>query len=502
MLLVPVILAGGVGTRLWPLSRESYPKQFISLFQDKSLFQKTILRSLALQGAMPMVIGGEEHRFLMSEQVRTLNIPNCPMLIEPCMRNTAPAVALAAFQALADHDDPALFVLPGDHDIPDEVGFKRSVELGLGLAAENKLVTFGISPTAPETGYGYIEKGKKLKGDSYLVKRFVEKPHLEKAVQFLRSQKYYWNSGMFLFKAKVFLQQLEQFAPDIFKSAKLAFDKRVKDIDFIRPDQAAFESCPSDSIDYAVMEKTQEAAIVQLQSPWRDIGAWDALSEIYDKDDNGNVLSGNVSTLDSKNCLLKSESRLLATVGVENLVVVETPDVVLVLNKAHSQSVKGMVSLLKKQNKPEAVQHHRTHRPWGYFESIDKGDRFQVKRISVKEGAKLSLQRHHHRSEHWVVVKGTARVTRGDEVFLLSENHSTYIPIGVTHRLENVGKIPLEIIEVQSGAYLGEDDIERLDDQYGRNAPKDKEKDKDNSLNNSQDKNLDLEPAVDVEIVS
>jgi len=467
-MLVPVILAGGIGTRLWPLSRESYPKQFISLFEDKSLFQKTILRSVALQGAAPIVIGSEDHRFLMSEQVRSLNIPACSMMIEPCMRNTAPAVALAALQALSEYDDPILFVLPGDHDIPDEQGFKRSVELGLSIAKENKLVTFGINPTSPETGYGYIEKGKKLKSNSFLVKRFVEKPALEKAVQFIRSQKYYWNSGMFLFKAKVFLAQLELFAPDIFNSVVLAFENQVKDIDFIRPDKDAFEKCPSDSIDYAVMEKTKDAAIVELQGPWRDIGAWDALAEIYDKDDNGNVLLGDVCTLESKNCLLKSESRLLATIGVENLVVVETPDAVLVLNKAYSQSVKSMVTLLKEQNKPEAVQHHRTHRPWGYFESIDKGERFQVKRISVKVGAKLSLQRHHHRSEHWVVVKGTARVTRGEEVFLLSENHSTYIPIGVNHRLENAGKIPLEIIEVQSGSYLGEDDIERFDDEYGR----------------------------------
>ena len=469
-MLVPVILAGGIGTRLWPLSRESYPKQFISLFGDKSLFQKTIQRSMALQGAAPIVIGSEEHRFLMSEQIRSLNISACSMMIEPCMRNTAPAVALSAFQALSEHNDPILFVLPGDHDIPDEQGFKRSVELGVDIAKENKLVTFGINPTSPETGYGYIEKGKKIKADSFLVQRFVEKPALEKAVQFVRSQKYYWNSGMFLFRAKIFLEQLKLFAPDIFNAAALAFEHQVKDIDFIRPDKESFEKCPSDSIDYAVMEKTQDAAVVQLQSQWRDIGAWDALAEIYDTDDNSNVLSGDVCTLESKNCLLKSENRLLATVGVENLVVVETPDVVLVLNKAYSQSVKSMVALLKEQNKPEAVQHHRTHRPWGYFESIDKGDRFQVKRISVKVGAKLSLQRHHHRSEHWVVVKGTARVTRGEEVFLLSENHSTYIPIGVNHRLENVGKIPLEIIEVQSGAYLGEDDIERFDDQYGRKS--------------------------------
>lgn len=469
-MLVPVILAGGVGTRLWPLSRESYPKQFISLFEDKSLFQRTLQRSISIPGALPMVIGSEDHRFLLSEQIRALQITHCPMLIEPCMRNTAPAVALAAFQALSEHEDPILFVLPGDHDIPDEAGFKRSVMQGIEFAKENKLVTFGIVPNSPETGYGYIEKGKKLNEEGFKVKRFVEKPPFEMAVQFLRSQKYYWNSGMFIFKAKVLLQQLQEFAPEIYQQTQIAFEKRLKDIDFIRPDKEAFAACPSDSIDYAVMEKTQDAVIVPLQSEWRDVGAWDALSELYDKDNDGNVIAGDVNVFESQNCFIKSQSRMIAAVGVENLVVVETPDVVLVLNKAHSQSIKTVVNQLKQQNKSEAIAHQRTLRPWGYFESIDQGERFQVKRISVKVGAKLSLQRHHHRSEHWVVVKGTARVTRGDEVFLLSENHSTYIPIGVTHRLENAGKIPLEIIEVQSGAYLGEDDIERLDDQYGREA--------------------------------
>lgn len=469
-MLIPVILAGGVGTRLWPLSRESFPKQFISLFNNQSLFQKTLLRSACLDAAGPLVIGGEDHRFLLSEQMRALDIPSCPMMIEPCMRNTAPAVALAAFQALSVDKDPILFVMPGDHDISDEEGFKRSVELGVSLAKENKLVTFGIEPRSPETGYGYIEQGDKLKTGGYLVKRFVEKPPFEKAVQFVRSKKYFWNSGMFIFKAQKFLQELEKYAPEIYQKSKMAFEQSVKDIDFIRPDKTTFEACPAESVDYAVMEKTQEAVVVPLQSQWCDVGAWDALAELYKKDASGNVVAGDVDALDSKNCFFRAENRLIAAVGVENLVVVETPDAVLVLNKAHSQSIKPLVAQLKAKRKSQAETHHRTHRPWGYFESIDQGERFQVKRISVKVGAKLSLQRHHHRSEHWVVVKGTARVTRGDEVFLLSENHSTYIPIGVTHRLENAGKIPLEIIEVQSGAYLGEDDIERLDDQYGRNA--------------------------------
>lgn len=471
-MLVPVILAGGVGSRLWPLSRESYPKQFIHLLDDKSLFQKTIQRALSLGPVAPLVLGGEEHRFLIAEQIRALNIPALPILIEPMMRSTAPAVALAAFHALTQDPEAILLVLPGDHIIPDVAGFKKTVEQGIRAAQAAKLVTFGIVPTAPETGYGYIEKGKKYKEDTCLVQRFVEKPNLDKAVQFLRSQNYLWNSGMFLFQAKVYLQQLQNFAPEIYHAVQLSFEHRTADIDFIRPQTAAFEKSPSDSIDYAVMEKTTDAVVVPLQSAWKDVGAWDALAEIYPQDADGNACQGDVLAVETKNCLLQSKQRLVAAVGVENLIIIETPDVVLVLNKAHSQSIKAVVSQLKTQNRKEVFQHQRTHRPWGCFESIDNGERFQVKHITVNVGGKLSLQRHHHRSEHWVVVKGSAKVTRGEEEFLLSENQSTYIPTGVMHRLENVGKIPLEIIEVQSGAYLGEDDIERFDDQYGRDDVK------------------------------
>ncbi len=471
-MLVPVILAGGVGSRLWPLSRESYPKQFIPLLDDKSLFQKTIQRALSLAPVAPLVLGGEEHRFLIAEQIRALNIPPMPILIEPVMRSTAPAVALAAFYALTQDPEAILLVLPGDHIIPDVAGFKKTVEQGVRAAQAAKLVTFGVVPTAPETGYGYIEKGKKYKDDACLVQRFIEKPNLDKAVQFLESQNYLWNSGMFLFQAKVYLEQLQNFAPEIYQATQQSFIHRMTDIDFIRPQTASFEKSPSDSIDYAVMEKTTDAVVVPLESAWKDVGAWDALAEIYPQDIDGNACQGDVLAVKTKNCLLQSKQRLVVALGVENLIVIETPDVVLVLNKAHSQDIKTVVSQLKVQNRKEVFQHQRTHRPWGCFESIDNGERFQVKHITVNVGGKLSLQRHHHRSEHWVVVKGTAKVTRGEDAFLLSENQSTYIPTGVMHRLENVGKIPLEIIEVQSGAYLGEDDIERFDDQYGREEVK------------------------------
>lgn len=467
-MLIPVILAGGVGSRLWPLSRESHPKQFIHLFTGQSLFQKTLDRSLTLPNVAPIIVGSEEHRFIIAEQIREMSLKGMPILLEPMMRSTAPAVAFAAFCALEKDDQAILLVLPGDHDISDGAGFKRTVMQGLKGAELGKLVTFGVTPTSPETGYGYIEKGRTFKDNISVVERFVEKPNLDKAVQFIRSQKYFWNSGMFLFQAKVYLQQLQQFAPKIYQATKQAFEKRTADIDFIRPGEQAFADNPSDSVDYAVMEKTRDAVVIPLESEWKDIGAWDALAQMYTQDEHGNATSGDVIAMESKNCLLKSKHRLVAAVGVENLIIVETPDVVLVLNKAHSQAVKNVVTYLKQHGRKEVSQHRRTHRPWGSFESIDQGERFQVKRITVNIGEQLSLQRHHHRSEHWVVVKGTAQVTRGEETFLLSENQSTYIPIGVIHRLKNIGKIPLEIIEIQSGAYLGEDDIERLDDQYGR----------------------------------
>lgn len=469
-MLVPVILAGGIGSRLWPLSRESYPKQFMPLLNGKSLFQKTLERALYLQDATTIVLGSEAHRFLLAEQIRVTNTKPIPILIEPSGRSTAPAVALAAFYAIEKNPDAVLLIMPGDHLITDTNGFRDSVMQGMEALEQDKLVTFGVEPISAETGYGYIEKGAPFKNNVTLVHRFVEKPNLEKAKQFLLSGNYYWNSGIFLFKASVYLEQLEKYAPEIYTYTYQSFKQRTIDNDFIRPEKTSFEMSPSNSIDYAVMEKTDNAVVVPLSSSWKDVGAWDALTEIFDKDNFGNVCQGDVLAFESKNCFIQSKDRLVVALGVENLIVVETPDAVLVLNKSHSQSIKTVVSTLKEKNRTEATQHQLTHRPWGSFESIDCGERFQVKHITVNVGGKLSLQRHHHRSEHWVVVKGTAKVTCGKECFFLSENQSTYIPIGVTHRLENVGKIPLEMIEVQSGAYLGEDDIERLDDQYGRES--------------------------------
>ncbi|MBS0286915.1 MAG: mannose-1-phosphate guanylyltransferase/mannose-6-phosphate isomerase [Proteobacteria bacterium] len=471
-MLVPVIMAGGSGTRLWPLSREAYPKQFIPLFDNQSLFQQTLARLTHLPDCgMPIVVGNEQHRFLMAEQIRQSLIPSCSMILEPCFKGTAPAVALAAVHALAKYNqDVTLLVLAADHVMSDVKGFAASVNEAIFASLEGKLVTFGIRPTFAHTGFGYIQQGNALTKNSFELAKFVEKPDLKTAQKYLESQNYWWNSGMFLFSASQFLQELMLHDEKIFHFAKAAIENAVVDADFIRPDAAYFEACPTDSIDYAVMEKTMNGALVPLQTPWSDVGAFDALTELYPIDANGNVAQGDVTLQKSENCFVHSEQRLVAAVGVKDLIIVETADAVLVLDKHHAQDVKTVVNTLRDNARKEVTYHRRVSRPWGYFESIDEGDRFQVKRITVAVGQKLSLQRHHHRSEHWVVVKGTARVTRGEEIFLLSENQSTYIPIGVNHRLENVGKIPLEMIEVQSGAYLGEDDILRLEDQYGRLA--------------------------------
>jgi mannose-1-phosphate guanylyltransferase/mannose-6-phosphate isomerase len=467
-MLIPVILAGGTGSRLWPLSRHSQPKQFIPLFEGQSLFQKTVLRSSKLANSQkPIIVGNEQQRFVLAEQISQLGI-DAHILLEPCGRNTAAAILLAARYANDICDNATLLVLPADHLVSEGEPWQSAVNMACSLADKDKLVTFGIKPRSPNTGYGYIQQGEKLAIGGYSVKAFKEKPELELAKKYLTSGEYYWNSGMFCFKANTICQSMCSLAPKIYSSLDAAFANKHIETDFIRPDSALYKEIPADSIDYAVMEKTSDSAVVSFNGDWNDIGAWDSLSSEYNKDDANNVALGDVILSKTKNSYVHSEHRLVATVGVDNLIVVETQDAVLVMNKDNAQDIKSVVQTLNKQNRQETQTPHRVSRPWGAFESIDNGERFQVKRITVNIGQRLSLQKHHHRSEHWVVVKGTARVTRDDEVFLLSENQSTYIPIGATHRLENVGKIPLEIIEVQSGAYLGEDDIVRLDDEYGR----------------------------------
>ncbi len=471
-MLIPVILSGGAGTRLWPLSRELYPKQLLALTGERTMIQQTALRLEGLAAAAPVVVCNEAHRFLVAEQLRQLRMEPQAILLEPVGRNTAPAIALAAHAALGtaagpEAADPLLLVLPADHVIRDVPAFHRAVHAALGAARQGQLVTFGIVPTAPETGYGYIQRGP-ASGEVFRIARFVEKPDAARAQDFLRSGEHYWNSGMFLFGARRYLEELERLAPQIARACAAAFAAAKADLDFTRIDKRLFEACPADSIDYAVMEKTSDAVVVPLAAGWSDVGSWDALHEASEPDAHGNVSRGDVICEDSQRCYLYSESRLVAAVGLEDHVVVETKDAVLVAPRNRVQDVKKLVSRLKEGGRYEHSLHREVFRPWGSYDSIENGPRFQVKRLNVKPGAVLSLQLHHHRAEHWIVVSGTARITRGDEVFLLEENQSTYIPIGVRHRIENPGKIPLHIIEVQSGSYLGEDDIVRLEDHYGR----------------------------------
>jgi len=465
-MIIPVILSGGTGSRLWPLSREVYPKQLLPLVNERTMLQNTVLRVQGIPAlAAPMVVCNEEHRFMVAEQLRQLGIQPQSVILEPVGRNTAPAVAVAALKAL-ECDDPLLLVLPADHIIRNEAAFREAVARVADEAAAGKLATFGILPTHPETGYGYIRAEA---GDSVSpVQAFVEKPDLQTAREYLETGGYYWNSGMFLFRASTFLRELERFRPEIPGACREALERASQDLDFLRLDREAFARCPSDSVDYAVMEHTREAVVAPLDVGWNDVGAWSALWEVGERDADGNVAHGDVLTEQTRNCYLRAGSRLLATVGVEDLVVVETPDAVLVAHRDRVQDVKAIVERLKGAGREESRSHRKVYRPWGSYDSIDAEDRFQVKRITVNPGAALSLQMHHHRAEHWVVVRGTARITRGDEVLLLSENQSTYIPLGTTHRMENPGKIPLELIEVQSGSYLGEDDIVRFDDVYGR----------------------------------
>ena len=466
-LLQPVLLSGGTGTRLWPLSREAYPKQFLPLAGDETMVQATWRRVAPLAGAAPIVVANEEHRFLVAEQLRQIGAPTPAIVLEPVGRNTAPAIAAAALQALATGDDPLLLVLPSDHVVRNEAGFRDAVSAACAAAEAGALVTFGIVPDAPETGFGYIqaEAGEGVRR----VLRFVEKPDAPTAQSYLDEGGYYWNSGMFLFRASRYLEELGKFKPGIVASVSAAFAAAKRDGDFIRLDKEAFAASPSDSIDYAVMEKTSDAKVLPVDIGWNDVGSWSALWEVAERDADGNAHRGDVIAVDSRNTYAYAQ-RLVALVGVDDIVVVETDDAVLVAHKDRVQEVKQVVAQLKQSQRSQAVLHRKVYRPWGAYDSIDTGERFQVKRITVKPGGVLSLQMHHHRAEHWIVVSGTARVTRGEETLLLSENQSTYIPLGVTHRLENPGMVPLELIEVQSGSYLGEDDIVRFEDMYGRSS--------------------------------
>lgn len=469
-MIVPVILSGGAGTRLWPLSRKLYPKQFLQLIDHSSLFQATLSRLEGLADvAGPLVVCNDAHRFLVAEQLREAGVDPMGILLEPIGRNTAPAAAVAALHIRGIMADAVMLLLPADHVIRDEKTFHDAVARGLTAAREGALVTFGIPPTAPETGYGYIkvEKGETAE-DAWPVERFVEKPDSATAREYLDSGAYYWNSGMFLFRVDAYLEELGRHRPDILEASREALEGAGTDLDFVRLDRQALAACPEDSIDYAVMEHTDRARMVPMDAGWNDVGSWSALLDIGAHDGDGNVVSGDVLTHNTRNSYIHAEDRLIATVGLENHVVVETADAVLVAARDQVQDVKQIVEQLRAQGREECNIHSRVYRPWGSYEGITASDRYQVKHIVVNPGERLSLQMHHHRAEHWVVVSGTAKVSCDGKEFLLSEDQSTYIPLGTTHRLENPGVIPLELIEVQSGAYLGEDDIVRFDDHYGR----------------------------------
>lgn len=464
MKITPVILAGGSGTRLWPLSRAGHPKQFLALNGSKTMLQQTVERLSGLTMTESIIICNEEHRFFVAEQMREIDALG-KIILEPEGRNTAPAIALASL--LEKENDPLLLVLAADHIIADQQAFTEAVMKAVPLAEAGKLVTFGIVPTEPHTGYGYIEASASL-ADAYEVSAFKEKPDRDTASHYLADGGYYWNSGMFLFKASCYLQELQNCRPDIAETCQKAIENVSSDLDFIRVDTETFKSCPNESIDYAVMEKTNDAVVVPMSAGWNDIGSWSSLWDASEKDDLGNAISGDVMLLDTKNSFVRADGKLVALVGLDEVVVVSTKDATLVSHKDRVQDAKMIAAQLKKEGRTEWELHREVYRPWGKYDSLDHGDRYQVKRITVKPGGKLSVQMHHHRAEHWVVVSGTASVTIGDETFLLSENESTYIPIRVIHSLENPGTVPLEIIEIQSGEYLGEDDIVRFDDRYGR----------------------------------
>lgn len=465
-MITPVIMAGGSGTRLWPLSRAGLPKQFLALNGDKTMLQQTVERLSDLPTRESITICNEEHRFFVAEQLREIDALG-KIILEPVGRNTAPAIALAA---LTEKDsDPLLLVLAADHVITDHVAFAHAVITAMPLAESGKLVTFGIVPSNPHTGYGYIEAGEPLEA-AYYVASFHEKPDSETAARYWNHGGYYWNSGMFLFKATSYLKELETHRPDIAVACREAIDGVSSDLDFMRIDVDAFAQCPEDSVDFAVMEKTKDAVVVPMDAGWNDIGSWSSLWDMSEKDEAGNAATGDVMLLDTKNSFVRADERLVAVVGLDDVVVVSTKDATLVAHKDSVQNAKLIAAGLKKGGRSEWELHREVYRPWGKYDSVDQGDRYQVKRITVKPKAKLSVQMHHHRAEHWIVVSGTARVTKGDDTFLLTENESTYIPVGVVHALENPGKVRLEIIEIQSGPYLGEDDIVRFEDCYGRSG--------------------------------
>ena len=475
-MILPVVMAGGCGSRLWPLSRELYPKQFLAVTGGSSMLQQTIARLSGIEHQPPLLICNEEHRFIAAEQVRAGGFSVSNITLEPVGRNTAPAIALAALQALqnaAPGEQPVLLVLAADHLIADTPAFQAAVNAALPLAEDDKLVTFGITPSSPETGYGYICAGD-THSAAFCVHHFVEKPDLATAQGYLDSGDYYWNSGMFMFKAECYIDALKLHSPEILHACEQAMVSCDPDMEFMRIDKHAFELCPNDSIDYAVMEpmcaegNTSQVVVVPMDAGWCDIGSWSALWEVSEKDEHNNIVKGDVMAVDSVDCYLHSEHKLIATIGIDNLVVVETKDAILVAHKEQVQDVKRIVNQLKESGRTEHNIHREVYRPWGKYDSIDVGQRDQVKRITVNPGEKLSIQKHHHRAEHWVVVSGTASVRNGDKTMLVTENESTYIPLGTIHGLENLGKIPLEMIEVQTGSYLGEDDIVRFEDRYGR----------------------------------
>ncbi|MCG6937064.1 MAG: mannose-1-phosphate guanylyltransferase/mannose-6-phosphate isomerase [Gammaproteobacteria bacterium] len=473
-MITPVVLSGGSGTRLWPLSRKSHPKQLLPLLNQTSLLQDTINRLDGLKNInRTVVICNEEYRFMVAEQVRSTNLGASAIILEPVGRNTAPAIALAAFNALKDKpeggEDDVLLVLPADHDIKNVGAFHKAIETGYQQALEGRFVTFGIVPDSPETGYGYIKAADSAGVNEVAdIAQFVEKPDLATAMNYLKEGDYFWNSGMFMFKASEYLMALQEFSPEIYKASQEAFNAAHEDLDFIRIGTEQFKKCPSDSIDYAVMEKVKNAVVIPVDIGWSDVGSWSALHDISEQDENNNYFIGDTISVSTKNSYVRAEHKLVTTLGVEGLIIIDTDDALLVANKDCVQDIKNIVEMLANERRDEVIIHKRVCRPWGCYQGIDHSDRFLVKRITVNPGAVLSLQLHHHRAEHWIVVKGTAKVTKDAEEFILSENESTYIPLGAKHRLQNIGKIPLELIEVQTGSYLGEDDIVRFDDVYGR----------------------------------
>ncbi|MEX9950238.1 mannose-1-phosphate guanylyltransferase/mannose-6-phosphate isomerase [Providencia alcalifaciens] len=465
-MLLPVIMAGGSGSRLWPLSRSLYPKQFISLTSKKTMLQETIARLKNIEHLPPLLICNEEHRFIVAEQLRQENFKHSGIILEPVGRNTGPAIALAAIKSMQNGDDPLLLVLAADHVIQDHASFTKSIEKAIVPAEQGALITFGIIPTAPETGYGYIKKGNLVNESAFQVERFVEKPDLNTAEQYIANNEYLWNSGMFLFKASCYVNELKKHAPEILSSCELALQNSLSDLDFTRINAEIFEACPENSIDYAVMEKADNVLVVPMDAGWSDVGSFSSLWEVSPKDQQSNVIIGDVLTENTKNSYVYSQSKLVSTVGVDNLVIIETKDAVLVANKDNVQDVKSIVNQLKQAGRSECEQHREAYRPWGTHDEIAHGERFHVKHLKVKPGEKTALQMHYHRAEHWVVVQGTAKVTNGDKSYILSENESTYIPIGSPHQIENPGKIDLHLIEVRSGTYLEEDDIVRIKE-YG-----------------------------------